>query len=253
MTGTISTYLEEKQYGYIKGDDNRDYWFHQSSVDKKDKIIDGTLVDFEPQAKPNGYAASEIKIKIDNREVKYLLPDDVFISKDKTVKGWETIDKAQWVIIGSSRHSPDEARNLMKQRAKMLRVNALTGVKYSKTTGKEAGTGYGTHHYTIHNFMGIPTNIGKKSLVGTVKEEDLTGLDSRLIRAKTKLQELTKKNSDQLRLRMIIFFIIIGIATSLTLKENIMLPLIFEAIVVLFIGLNFIGYENKDDWLKKLA
>ena len=29
MKGTITTYLPEKLYGFIKGDDGKDYFFHE--------------------------------------------------------------------------------------------------------------------------------------------------------------------------------------------------------------------------------
>ena len=31
MKGTISTYLPEKQYGFIKGEDGKDYFFHETN------------------------------------------------------------------------------------------------------------------------------------------------------------------------------------------------------------------------------
>lgn len=41
MQGTIKTSLPEKQYGFIKGDDGKDYFFHESQF--KDKTHIGKL------------------------------------------------------------------------------------------------------------------------------------------------------------------------------------------------------------------
>jgi cold shock CspA family protein len=38
MKGTIKTYLPEKQYGFIKGDDGKDYFFHESEFRVKSNI-----------------------------------------------------------------------------------------------------------------------------------------------------------------------------------------------------------------------
>jgi cold shock CspA family protein len=32
MTGTIKNFLPQKQFGFILGDDGKDYFFHQSSL-----------------------------------------------------------------------------------------------------------------------------------------------------------------------------------------------------------------------------
>ena len=37
MIGTVTSYLSDKNYGFIKGEDGKDYFFHDSSLkDKKD-------------------------------------------------------------------------------------------------------------------------------------------------------------------------------------------------------------------------
>ena len=37
MIGTVKSYLSDKNYGFIKGEDGKDYFFHDSSLkDKKD-------------------------------------------------------------------------------------------------------------------------------------------------------------------------------------------------------------------------
>jgi len=150
MTGTIKTYAEEKHYGFIRGDDGKDYFFHNSAVDKKDKICEDALVHFEQKATPKGYSAVKIKIDSQIGHVKYVVPDSIYTSKETKIKGWGIIDKSSWYISGTSRNSPDEAKKIMLERAKKLKINALTEMEYRKTTGSEAGTGKGTYYYSIH-------------------------------------------------------------------------------------------------------
>jgi len=74
MTGFIKTYLPNKGYGFIKGDDNKDYFFHKSNIKKEDinKICENALVEFEEKATPKGYNAINISIK--NTSNKYKVP-----------------------------------------------------------------------------------------------------------------------------------------------------------------------------------
>ena len=63
MKGFIKSCLDEKKYGFIKGDDKKDYFFLYSSVEAtfRDKICDYTSVEFEPNATPKGYSATKTK------------------------------------------------------------------------------------------------------------------------------------------------------------------------------------------------
>lgn len=65
MRGIVKTYLPEKQYGFIKGDDGKDYFFHYSSFVNKndvDKVYEDLYLDFEQKATPRGYSAVKIKL-----------------------------------------------------------------------------------------------------------------------------------------------------------------------------------------------
>ena len=220
MTGTIKTYAEEKQYGFIKGDDGKDYFFHRSAVDKKDKICEEALVHFEQKVTPKGYSALNIKIDSQIKGIKYIIPDEVYISKERNVKGWDTISLSNWTISGSSRNSPDEAKQIMMQRTANLNINALTNVKYGKTTESEAGTGKGVHYYSVHHFIGVPTNIGRKNLKGTVKKEDLDEIDSYLEKVKVKLEEKTSENLRSLWIIIAVITVIVWGIMLATVKEH---------------------------------
>jgi len=77
------------------------------------------------------------------------------------------------MVYGSSRHSPDEAKEDMIDGAESIGANTLLDTQYYKTTGSERGTGQGTHYYTIHNFKGRAANIARKSPNGEYKLDEL--------------------------------------------------------------------------------
>jgi len=249
LTGIIKTYLEDKNYGFIKGDNGKDYFFHKSNINKADfnKIFDGALVSFDEKATPKGYNAIKISINSPS-SAKYNTPDTVYTSKHNTIKGWENVDVSNWVVHGSSRNSPDEAKMDMIEGAKLLDANALLNVQYYKTTGSEPGTGTGTYYYTIHNFKGQVANIGKKSLTGEFSKDELTGINERAKALKKHLVEKTNSAKIKRLIFWLILFIIIGI-TWFTHKDI----AIFVSAGVLFLGFILSHATNYDSWLEEIT
>jgi len=184
VTGVIKTYLSQKQYGFIKGDDGKDYFFHQSGFKDKSKVnkICGDLVViFEQKATPKGYSAVKIDIEnISDEHIKYIVPDTIYTSREYNIKGWDIIDLSKQTIYGSSRNSPDFAKDELKKNARYYGANAVINMQYFKTTGSEMGSSFNifsTHHYTIHNFKGQLVNIGKRSAQGTHKKSEFINID----------------------------------------------------------------------------
>ena len=249
MTGTIKTYLTDKNYGFIKGDDKKDYFFHKSSIDNHDleKICDGALVTFDQKATPKGYNA--IKISINSASnIKYKTPDEIYTSKNKNIKGWDNICMSNWIIHGSSRNSPDEAKIDMIDGASLVGANTILNMEYYKTTGSEAGTGNGTYHYTIHNFRGNPANIGKKSLDGQYSKNDLLGINEH---AKNLKKQLIIKTNEAKNKRLI-FWIVILFITGLSwiVKKDIA---IFISGGLIFLGFILSHATDYDSWLEEIT
>ncbi len=247
MTGIIKTYISDKNYGFIKGDNGKDYFFHKKNIKKNDlnKICDGALVSFDEKATPKGYNA--IKISINSSSAKYNIPDTIYTSKQNNIKGWEVIDVANWIVHGSSRNSPDEAKNDMLEGIKLLEANAALNIQYYKTTGSEPGTGSGTYYYTIHNFKGQPANIGKKSLTGKFSKNDLSGINERAKELKKHLISKTNEaKNKRLIFWLILFFIII---LTWILKKDIA---IFVSVGLLFLGFILSHATNYDSWLEEI-
>ena len=249
MTGVIKTYLPDKNYGFIKGDDNKDYFFHNSSINKNDlhKICDGALVTFEQKATPKGYSATKILINSDSN-IKYKIPDDIYTSKNNYIKGWENVFISNWIVHSSSRKSPDEAKREIIESAKLVGANSILNLEYYKTTGSEPGTGYGTYYFTIHNFKGQLVNIGKKSLNGEYSKEDLSKIDTYAQELKEKLKEKT----EEARVKRIYFwiFIICSIAVSWIVTNNILASII--SLVLLMLGYILSHATDYDSWLEEI-
>ena len=163
MKGFIKSCLDEKKYGFIKGDDKKDYFFLYSSVEAtfRDKICDYTSVEFEPNATPKGYSAT--KIKILDKQIGYEAPSEFITTKSDHVNGYEIVELSNWMVCGSSRDL-DEAKADMIERAKSIGANSLIGMRYSKGTENE-----GNYYYSIHSFAGVAVNLGKKHQMANQK------------------------------------------------------------------------------------
>jgi len=65
MQGMISTYLAGKGYGFIRGEDQKDYFFRKESfLDALEvgRIADEVLVTFEECVTPKGYRANRLSL-----------------------------------------------------------------------------------------------------------------------------------------------------------------------------------------------
>jgi len=63
MNGTIKTLLTDKGCGFIKGDNNRDYFFHRSALKagaRYDDLVVGQPVTFEDSEGTKGPRAEDV-------------------------------------------------------------------------------------------------------------------------------------------------------------------------------------------------
>lgn len=195
MKGTIKTYLPEKKYGFIKGDDGKDYFFHQNEFRDKShmgKLCEEAFVNFEQQATPKGYKAINFSLINPSDVITFVTPDEFIASRSNDIRGWDVIEHGNWIVHGASRDSPDSAKKDVIDSATRIGANALINLEYYKTTGSEAGTGKGTYHYTIHNFRGRAVTLAKRNSKGNYRVEELSGLNQRAEALKKKLVEQTK-------------------------------------------------------------
>lgn len=194
MKGSIKTYLPEKLYGFIDGDDGKSYFFHANDLmpeHDRSELAEQRYVSFDQQASPKGYKAQRITLLDAGSEIRYTIPDRVLTSKHDAVNGWEIVDLSRWIVHGSCRHSPDSAKQALVNGAQQIGANGLVRMNYYKTTGSERGTGKGTHYFTIHNYQAQAVHLAKKNMSGKYTLPELSGLHDRALRVKRRLVKRT--------------------------------------------------------------
>ncbi|MBO1926637.1 cold shock domain-containing protein [Thiomicrorhabdus sp. 6S2-11] len=197
MKGYVSTFLPQKKYGFLKGEDDKDYFFHTNDFTRTtdlSKLAEESYVEFEPTANPKGYAAKKCKLINANGPCKYIVPDEFITSRSSTAGNWNIINQADWIVHGSSRDSPDHAKRDAIEGARMLGANSLLYLDYYKTTGSEAGTGNGTYYYTVHNFCGRPCVLGRKHAGGAYAKSEFTGLNEAAENLKNRYLNMNAKS-----------------------------------------------------------
>jgi cold shock CspA family protein len=252
MRGSVKTFVTEKGYGFIVGDDGKDYFFRLeafSNQSHKDALCDDSIVDFEPSANTKGYRAKNCSLINASDVHTFEIPREMPTSLSSTIKGWDVIESGDWIVHGSSRISPDEARHDLNYKARSVLANALIDVSYYKTTGSEAGTGQGIHHYTIHNFRARIAMVAKRSANGAYNKDDLGGMNQKAAAEKIRLSDLTQKNHSERNLGFgVIFAIIIG-AAMIGHSESSTVGA-FIAFLMLLAFAVLVPVTNHGDWLQ---
>jgi hypothetical protein len=179
---------------------------------------------------------------------RYSEPNEVYWSKESKVNSWETLTDSKWVIHASGRGNPNDVKEDLKRKAKMLGANAIVNVYYSTSTGSEGtSSGKGIHYYTIHEYRGSPIIIGKKNPNGKLKKEIIKNIDEK---AKEYKEYYDKKYQSAKEIAGIlsIIIILIGIVTASNNFDMKIPVLIVEAIVLFFV---FTFPKDHGWWLKK--
>ncbi len=128
----------------------------------------------------------------------FVIPDQFITSKFETVRGWDIIERGDWIVHGTSDNSPDAAKKDAIKKAAQIGANALIELEYYKTKGQKDTEGRGTYYYTIHNFRGRPVVLGKKSQQGQVTRQSLLALNSTHGNLYSNTGLYTKKNLSNL-------------------------------------------------------
>jgi cold shock CspA family protein/uncharacterized protein YbjQ (UPF0145 family) len=208
MKGIVKSYLPTKGYGYITGDDNKSYFFRAKSVRTDPRIIaDNLPVHFEERATQQGYEAINVFCEVgqDNAPL-YDLPSRFHIYRDGFVKdGLEILEESSWEICASttmSGESPEDAKDEMIARAKILGANSIIHSRYNKGTGME-----GTYRFRTHHFVGVPVVVAIKRFNGQFTREQLAPIiDKQAERYKARC---AKKNKISLAIRLAIYTIVL--------------------------------------------
>jgi cold shock CspA family protein len=171
LEGAVKFFQAQRGFGYIAGKDGKDYFFHLSSVNcSPEEIADGQVATFEPGVTPKGYRAYKVELA-PLEEMLYEVPQDVLISKTNEVKGWNILASLGKSISYECRN-PDEGRESLKHLAKSMNANGIINFTVEKYTAN-GGFFNRNFYYTMHKFYGIPVQLGRRSINGTIQRGDL--------------------------------------------------------------------------------
>jgi cold shock protein len=62
IAGTIKKLVAERGFGFIAGDDGKEYFFHRSGVQDFDSLMGGEKVSFEIEPSPKGPRANRVQL-----------------------------------------------------------------------------------------------------------------------------------------------------------------------------------------------
>lgn len=70
MEGTVKWFNSRKGYGFIKGDDEEDYFFHHTAIKEGAFIRDNDRVSFDPAQTDRGKQAQNVVLLQKGSEIK---------------------------------------------------------------------------------------------------------------------------------------------------------------------------------------
>lgn len=155
MKGIVESYIAEKKFGFLKGEDKQKYFFHVNNVVKsqKERIAEikiGSQLDFDPTPAKKGLEARKIKI-IESFEAMNIPAFKNY--RNHSVKG-DIIASESIVTI----HSRDrnEIRERLEKLAKKAKANVLYDVDIKQSTASSGNYKYSI--FTGSAKMGIVSN-----------------------------------------------------------------------------------------------
>lgn len=168
-SGVVRSFMSEKGFGFIQGDDGRSYFVHIKNVEGGE-LFDGQLVTFEGQPGPKGYKA----VRVIPGECPpppgyaYESPNRFIWTRDSTARGFDTI-----FTFGSGwaeSNNPNEARALLEKACMDRGGNAALNVQLEKYSRNDGCSNY---YYTMHRFTGDYANVQK--IVTTTDQNWIAG------------------------------------------------------------------------------
>jgi len=69
MEGTVKFFNRKKGFGFITGDNGKDYYVHATSIASDEVIYDDDVVSFSPENSNKGMAAKNVAILDEGREL----------------------------------------------------------------------------------------------------------------------------------------------------------------------------------------
>lgn len=235
MKGYVKFFLPTKSYGFIVGEDKKDYFFHTSNFEDQStvgNVCEGVEVSFIESATPKGYEARKCVILNPVADQLFIEPDNVLTSKGSSIKGWEVVEEPEFWLHGTcTKSSPEVAKQDLIDSAKRVGATGLLNVEYYRGTGNS-----GNYQFTIHYYRGRAVRLAKRHRNGTLEIDELKGLNHDIAVYKNGLID-KKRKAWQKRL---ILWAVLLVAPLLLMQ-----PLLY---VLSAIIAYFKGFPDKYDW-----
>lgn len=197
MQGKIKTFTREKGFGFIKGDDDKDYFFHINSFvhSRPEALGDGSVVSFDPVPTPKGYRAERCKV-VELVSMGYEGPGylEILISKTDTIRGWELIEVSDWFICSMTTKDKLAAEDHIKFRAASVGGNALIDFRCEREIQSE-----GNYKYSVFTCYGRPAFAARRRVGGTLDVTNRLTINMLAQRLKQQLIDERTKNLRQVK------------------------------------------------------
>jgi cold shock CspA family protein len=149
MHGTVSSFLEQKKFGFIDGEDGNTYFVHASDIRNRLTITRSQQVEFEPATSPKGLKARNVVPGAIPEKI-YVSPDRFIMTRDGFVRGYDVVAVVSADCWGEG-NDPNVARDELKAVAVRLGANAVVNLSLEKSTVSQGCSNY---RYTMHHFSG---------------------------------------------------------------------------------------------------
>ena len=164
MDGIVVSYLKNKKYGFVQGNDGESYFLHYSSLNNKsdeDLLIKNAKVSFEQKPTPKGLAAIKVEIYQSLTAMKMLPFFMIHTSQPKSgvvVKTAYTQTKYY--------KNPSEAKYQLKLLTGAVGGNAILDLQLDKKTFQD-----GNYKYTMHSYGGNIALVFEQVFVSNEDEQ----------------------------------------------------------------------------------
>ena len=121
MRGWVRSFLAERSYGFIDGEDGESYFFHLDDVRDNEPVAAGQEVTFRPSATPKGLRARSVIPGQQPRPVQlvYLEPDRFIMTREPEIRGHvivQVVGQGIWYEANDPNQARDGLRNLAQRR-----------------------------------------------------------------------------------------------------------------------------------------
>jgi cold shock CspA family protein len=163
--GRITSYVSNKKFGFIQGDDGEQYFFHTSFLQDKTAetlLLKGARVEFDPTPSPKGLTAKSVVVfnPIVGRKIRPFIRSRNAQAKDGTIE-------RELHLRTRFFKDPNEGRQYLERLAHRVGANALLSHHFLKETFTE-----GNYQYSMHTFLADIAVITEKVTFNSERERD---------------------------------------------------------------------------------